>query len=73
MIIQRLRVALAKLRSIIKGWFRYLFFKPSEIGKYRIKICKSCFYRSGFLCGECGCVLAAKVESDEESCPLNKW
>ena len=73
MIIQGLLVALAKLRSIIKGWYKYLFFKPSIMGKYRISICKKCYYRKGFLCGECGCVLVAKVQSDDEFCPLNKW
>ena len=71
--IQRLFVVLAKLQSIIKGWFRYLFFKPSEMGKKRLSICQPCNYRKGFLCGECGCVLVAKVEVEEEECPALKW
>jgi transcription initiation factor TFIIIB Brf1 subunit/transcription initiation factor TFIIB len=24
-------------------------------------------------CGECGCVIKAKVFSKENACPLNKW
>jgi len=62
-----------KIRNIFRGWFNYLFFKPSELGKHRLSICKPCGYRKGYLCGECGCILVAKVEENTEKCPLKKW
>lgn len=62
-----------KIKSIITGWYRFLFEKRSEIGRHRLEICKQCELRKGFVCGECGCVLAAKVEVEDEECPVGKW
>ena len=73
MIIQKFFAVLVKLRNILRGWFKYLFFKPSELGKTRLNHCKVCQSRKGYFCGECGCVLVAKVEEETEECPLNKW
>lgn len=71
--IQKFFVVLVKLRNIFRGWFKYLFFKPSELGQRRLAICKKCTYRKGYICGECGCVLAAKVEEHTEECPMFLW
>lgn len=36
-------------------------------------ICKNCEFRKYLICGECGCVISAKVQLDEEECPVGKW
>lgn len=39
----------------------------------RKAICDVCPKKLGMLCGECGCLVAAKVRLNAASCPLNKW
>lgn len=43
----------------------------------RIKACGSCMERRlvmGIsLCGQCGCVIAAKARLSDATCPLDKW
>lgn len=40
-------------------------------GEDAIEPCPS--FRAGFLCTECGCVVAAKLRIESETCPLNRW
>lgn len=30
-------------------------------------------YKAGFLCGACGCIVAAKLRIKSEVCPRGKW
>ena len=39
----------------------------------RTRLCHACDkYRHGF-CGQCGCLIAAKVRVGSEACPVGKW
>lgn len=58
--------------SFLKGWFVFLFLRRSQKAKDRLAICDDCEFRKGFVCGECGCVLSAKAESDDD-CPKGYW
>lgn len=48
-----------KIYNIIKGWYRFLFKKRSEMSSDRIKICKSCELRKAYFCSVCWCELDA--------------
>lgn len=61
-----------KLFRIFLGWYYWITNRNSPIARERLKICTSCEFRKGFLCGECGCVLQAKARIDDE-CPKDKW
>lgn len=62
------------LVNMLQGWGNLVV--PSaartEESKRRFKICDTCEFRKGIICGECGCVLVAKTRSDSQ-CPKNKW
>ena len=64
------------LFNIIKGWYRFLFKKRSEMAIDRLKVCKSCDLRKGRFCSVCWCELDAKAEVREEDCEHpngSKW
>lgn len=79
---------MAQLSKIIKGWRRVASGLTTEQDKERATICSECpsAFKSkfmsfiddelkeieGFVCGECGCPLSAKIRS-EDSCPLKKF
>lgn len=44
-----------------------------ELEAKRHRICWGCDRRKGLLCGECGCLLMAKIKVKSEACPLSKW
>jgi hypothetical protein len=48
-------------------------FASKEDALYRKVICDACPSKAMLLCGECGCLIAAKVRLNAASCPLNKW
>lgn len=62
-----------KLGQILTGYYLLIFFKKSDISKARQTICSKCPKRKLLVCGECGCVISAKVTLIEEECPLGKW
>lgn len=64
---------MSRLVNIIKGWYRFLFAKRSQMAKDRLFTCLQCQYRKGIFCGECGCEIHAKAEVEEEECPKGKW
>ena len=44
-----------------------------EVIADRTRLCHACDkYRHGF-CGQCGCLIAAKVRVGSEACPVGKW
>jgi len=50
-----------------------MIFNPYQKAKERKSICDSCERRKGIMCGECGCVVVAKVNCSICECPLGKW
>lgn len=68
-----LQIVYYKLKSIITGWYAFLFKSKSEMAHKRLSICRSCPYRYQYFCGLCGCVLEAKAESPDEKCPKDYW
>lgn len=52
--------------KILKGWFRSLFKKRSEMSKTRLRTCKYCELRVGKFCGVCWCELSALSELTED-------
>lgn len=79
---------MSKIGIITKAWLQVWNGITTKEHKRRAVICEGCPSRKykkyldfidddlkqvkGFICGECGCVLIAKIRS-EENCPLNKW
>ena len=39
----------------------------------RLAICTPCEQRISWRCGECGCLIAAKVKLASSSCGIGKW
>lgn len=64
---------LNKLKSIVVGWFRYMFTPLSPMAKARLLICRKCRFRKGAFCGVCYCHLEAKAEVGWEECPKHFW
>lgn len=48
-------------------------FASKEDALARKEICETCPSKAVLICGECGCLIAAKVRLNSASCPLNKW
>lgn len=64
---------MSEINNIFTG-FKNLILDTEVPGeKKRLEICATCPSRKKFTCGECGCVLAAKVKSPLSTCPLGKW
>ena len=58
--------------QLLQGWFKMLF-SPYCKAVERKNICLTCEKRKGLFCGECGCVINAKVNCSMCDCPLEKW
>ena len=77
-----------RIFNIAKAWAKVITQQTDEEAKRRAKICGGCESIEhskfldlvgdeikevkGFVCGECGCPLVAKVRSNEK-CDLKKW
>lgn len=49
-------------------------FKNDREAKRKQAICKTCIFRSGLVCGECGCpVKAITLARDNSLCNKGKW
>jgi hypothetical protein len=48
-------------------------FVSKETALARKAICETCPAKSGFLCSDCGCIIAAKVRVNTSKCPQGKW
>lgn len=62
-----------KIHRILTGFYLLFLGSEREIEVKRRLICKDCELRKGVFCGECGCFINAKVQVDEEECPVGKW
>ena len=66
-----------KIRHIIIGWSLKLFGLQYDLANRRLVLCEICDKRVktslGDACGECGCILDAKVRVEDEHCDLDKW
>jgi hypothetical protein len=62
-----------KLFRIILAWWYWLTNRNNELAQERLKVCVTCPFRIGLLCGECGCVLQAKARLEDEECPKGYW
>lgn len=68
-----------KVKEIIKAYA--VMINPNDIQSIialeRLAICDSCEFNKKKLgiskCSLCGCVIKAKVFTDKNSCPINKW
>lgn len=47
--------------------------EKTEKSLERKGICLECEKRRYLACGECGCIISAKVLIEEEECPIGKW
>lgn len=45
----------------------------TTIAKERMDICNECPALKLGVCGECGCIMAAKTKLPNAFCPLHKW
>lgn len=50
-------------------------FVSKEVREKRYEICKKCehFIKSFKGCGECGCLIPAKIQFIVNKCPIGKW
>lgn len=64
---------ISKLHRIFTGFYLILQGHDAKYAIDRRLICKKCELRKGLICGECGCFINAKVQVEEEECPVNKW
>lgn len=65
-----------KLNNIIKGWKNWITEIPEieKLAEERVEECIKCpSLKLKKICGECGCIVAAKIRVSEEECPLKKW
>lgn len=71
-----------KITEIVGAWASLFNPTPEEIARaeMRYEICTNCdSFKTAIdveLCGECGCVIKAKVfskKTETSPCPLNKW
>jgi len=61
------------MMNILRGWFRFLFHKRSDMAANRLLICSECPFSKWGFCKICGCQLNAKAEVEDESCPKGYW
>ena len=50
-----------------------VIFVSKEDALARRAICETCPAKSGILCSDCGCIIAAKVRVNTSKCPQGKW
>lgn len=66
-----------KIRNIIIGWTFKLFGIEDNLYNRRWVFCETCPKKVktslGEACGECGCVLDAKLRVENEHCDLGRW
>jgi hypothetical protein len=69
------RTLVGKARTIVNGVTHYFEDKNDQLYKERMQFCSKCPRRTfhGQFCGECKCLLQAKLRLEEERCPLDKW
>lgn len=64
---------LRKVGQILSGFYLLMLGEKTEKSLERKGICLECEKRRYLACGECGCIISAKVLIEEEECPIGKW
>lgn len=64
---------LRKFKAIARGWWSLISRETPQYSKTRLLICKTCPYSKYWICGKCGCMLAAKARVKDEECPIGRW
>ncbi len=62
-----------RVKSIILGWYRFLFKKKSPRAIDRLSMCSICELKKGRVCGVCGCNLDAMAELDQNELGVCKY
>jgi len=74
---KKLNYYIEKFRHIIIGWSLKLFGLKNDLANRRLVLCETCCKKVktslGDACGECGCILDAKVRVEDEHCDLGRW
>ncbi len=60
-------------RKIVCFILRKPLFVSPEIQRLRLNVCDDCKYSHGIQCLVCTCLLNAKTQFTDESCPKGKW
>lgn len=75
-----MKLSKISLSRVVEGWLNMLFMNTNFVSeevkneaKRRAAICKGCEFRTGHVCGACGCPIAAKSASMKEKCPKGFW
>jgi hypothetical protein len=77
MVMKKLNYYIEKIRHIVIGWSLKLFGLENDLANRRWVLCETCCKRVktslGDACGECGCIIDAKVRVKDEHCDLGRW
>lgn len=62
-------------RMVVNGFTYYIEDKNFELFQERSQECRKCnsLTGHGLFCGQCKCLLQAKLRVEEERCPIGKW
>lgn len=74
---KKLNYYIEKIRHIVIGWSLKLFGLENDLANRRWVLCETCCKKVktslGDACGECGCIIDAKVRVKDEHCDLGRW
>lgn len=47
---------------------------PIAVIDHRVNACKTCEHGgANWFCGQCGCLIGAKIRVKDEKCPIGRW
>jgi hypothetical protein len=65
---------LSKIGEIAEGYANLVLGQNETLYAKRIEICKTCpMMNKNGTCGKCGCLLQAKLRTENGKCPVGKW
>jgi hypothetical protein len=60
-------------KQIAKSLIKAIVNADDTFSDERKATCETCPFRTGLVCGECGCFIAIKTMEKSNYCPQNKW